>query len=79
MTYPQDLPATPTSPKPYRDRRMTPAALRYEGFLLIFIGIIGGALTYGAPAFMIIVSLGIIGAVVWAVGQIRETLEHPHH
>lgn len=59
MTYPQDLPATPTSPKPYRDRRMTPAALRYEGFLLIFIG--------------------IIGAIVWAVGQIRETLEHPHH
>ncbi|MDV5998831.1 MULTISPECIES: hypothetical protein [Kocuria] len=73
-TYPQD---TATRPKPYSDRRTSARMLRIDGIILIVVGLIGGALTYGAPAHLPVVSLAIIGAIVWAVGHIRESLEHP--
>lgn len=76
MSYPQN---TPAPAKPYRDRRATPRALRIDGLVLIALGLIGGFATLQAPAFVWVLSLAIIGTIVWAVGQIRETLEHPHH
>ncbi|WP_186321591.1 hypothetical protein [Kocuria rhizophila] len=76
MSYPQN---TPAPAKPYRDRRATPRALRIDGLVLIALGLIGGFATLQAPASVWVLSLAVIGAIVWAVGQVRETIEHPHH
>ncbi|MCR4527030.1 hypothetical protein NUV30_11715 [Kocuria rhizophila] len=76
MSYPQDTrPAA--QPKPYKDRRASARMLRIDGLALIAVGLLGGIATVRAPAFMWVLTLAIIGVVVWAVGQIRETLEHP--
>ena len=76
MSYPQE---TPAPPRPYKDRRATARMLRVDGLILIAVGLLGGVFTAQAPAFQLVLSLAIIGTIVWAVGQIRETLEHPHH
>ena len=76
MSYPQN---TPAPAKPYRDRRTAPRMLQFSGLVLIVVGLVGGLLTYDAPAYMLVLTLAVIGAIVWAVGQVRETLEHPHH
>lgn len=76
MSYPQDPPAPA---KPYRDRRTSARALRIDGLILIVLGLFGGAALSMTPASTWVLSLAIIGTIVWAVGQIRETLEHPHH
>lgn len=65
--------------KPYRDRRTSAKALRIDGLILIVLGLFGGAALSMATASAWLLSLAIIGTIVWAVGQIRETLEHPHH
>ncbi|MCT1879844.1 hypothetical protein M3C26_03425 [Kocuria rhizophila] len=65
--------------KPYRDRRTSAKALRIDGLILIVLGLFGGAALSMTPASAWVLSLAIIGTIVWAVGQIRETLEHPHH
>lgn len=76
MSYPQD---TPAPAKPYRDHRTSARALRIDGLILIVLGLFGGAALSMTPASTWVLSLAIIGTIVWAVGQIRETLEHPHH
>ena len=76
MSDPQD---TPAPAKPYRDRRTSSKALRIDGLILIALGLFGGAALSTTPATFWVLSLAIIGTIVWAVGQIRETLERPHH
>ncbi|MCG7425210.1 hypothetical protein [Kocuria rhizophila] len=76
MSYPQN---TPAPAKPYRDRRTSARMLQFSGLALIIVGLVGGLLTYDAPAYMLVLTLAVVGAIVWAVGQIRETLERPHH
>lgn len=76
MSYPLE---TPAPKNPYKDRRASPKILCIDGLLLIVIGLVGGFFTAQAPAFLWVLSLAVIGAVVWAVGQIRETLECPYH
>ena len=76
MSYPQD---TPAPAKPYKDRRATPKALRIDGLVLIGLGLFGGAALSMTPAATWALSLAVIGTIVWAVGQIRETIEHSHH
>lgn len=76
MAYPHDAPAPA---KPYRDRRTSARMLRFDGLVLLFVALVGGIFTAHAPAFMWVLTLAIIGTIVWAVGQIRETLEHPHY
>lgn len=76
MSYPQD---TPAPAKPYKDRRATPKALRIDGLVLIVLGLFGGAALSMTPDATWALSLAVIGTIVWAVGQIRETIEHSHH
>lgn len=47
MSYPQ---ATPTSAKPYRDRRTSARALQIDGLILIALGLFGGAALTMTPA-----------------------------
>lgn len=48
---------------------------RWDGVLLIVIGLVGGFLTTGAPAHFWLLTLAVVGTLMWGFGKVCDTIE----